>query len=246
MNQILLAEQHSIGRSLLLHLLPGFLIGGSYFALLPIIRGLGYPLILALALAILLVLVPFELGYLLYLGKKKNGCFSLDGIVMHRTPIPLRQYLHWIPGLFLVLGAIFIALRPVDTFLLQTLFAWMPMLESGLTEGCSKGALILTYALVLAFGAFVGPTVEELYFRGYLLPRMGYAGKWAPLLHSFLFALYHIWTPWKFVSRTLGILPLTYAVRWRNLNLAIVVHMLVDLLEMASVFVFIATVSASV
>lgn len=241
MHPTLPAEQHSPAQSLILHLLPGLLIAGGYFALVPTVHGLGYPSIISLMLTILLVLAPFELGYLLYRGKQKNERFSLDGIVLYRTPIPLWQYLLWIPGLFVALGAIFTALKPVDVFLQQTLFAWMPVLESGLTDGYSKGALILTYSMVVVFGAFLGPVVEELYFRGYLLPRMGYAGKWAPLLHSFLFALYHLWTPWMFVTRTFGMLPLAYAVRWRNLNLAIIVHILVNLLDVVTAIVFIAS-----
>ena len=88
-----------------------------------------------------------------------------------------------------------------------------------------------------------GPIVEELYFRGYLLPRMGYAGRWAPLLHSFLFGLYHIWTPWMFLTRTLGMLPLVYAVRWRNLNLAIIVHVLVNMLDVFTAIAFITQMS---
>jgi membrane protease YdiL (CAAX protease family) len=237
-------EQHSIGTSILLHLLPGLLIGGGYFALLPMIRGLGYPSAMALMLAILLILLPLELGYLLYLGKKKSGRFSLDGIVMYRVPIPTWEYFLWVPGLFLLLGLIFTALKPVDVFLQQNLFAWIPIIESGLTDGFSKEALVLTYAMVAIFGALVGPVVEELYFRGYLLPRMGYAGKWAPLLHSFLFGLYHIWTPWMFLTRTIGMLPLAYAVRWRNLNLAIIVHIFVNALDVVAAVSFIAGLSS--
>ena len=72
---------------------------------------------------------------------------------------------------------------------------------------------------------------------------MGYAGKWAPLLHSFLFGLYHIWTPWMFLTRTLGMLPLTYAVRWRNLYLSIIVHILVNTLDVIAAVVFIVGIS---
>jgi len=33
--------------------------------------------------------------------------------------------------------------------------------------------------MLTLFGAVIGTVVEELYFRGHLLPRMSYAGKWA-------------------------------------------------------------------
>jgi membrane protease YdiL (CAAX protease family) len=224
-------EQHSVGKSLLLHLLPGLLIGLAYFALRPLFYQWGYPSIMALMSAVVLILVPVELGYLFYQGKQKHGQFSLQGIVCYRTPIPVWQYFIWVPILFILVGIIFTLLKPVDNFLQNTLFAWIPTMESGLEGGFSKNALIVTYVMVAVFGAIVGPTVEEFYFRGYLLPRMQYAGKWAPLLHSFLFAVYHVFTPWMIITRTVGMLPLVYAVQRRNLYISIIVHILVNFID---------------
>ena len=96
---------------------------------------------------------------------------------------------------------------------------------------------------ISVFGVVIAPTVEEFYFRGYLLPRMGYAGKWAPLLHTFLFGIYHVWTPWMFLTRTLGMLPLAYAVRWRNLNIGIITHILVNALDVITAISFIIGMS---
>jgi membrane protease YdiL (CAAX protease family) len=236
-------EQHSFGRSMVLHLLPGFLIGAVYFALTPILRSFGYPSITALMCSLILGLVPFELGFLLHAAKRKNGNFSLNGVVLYRTPIPTWQYFVWVPILFVVLGIIFTLMKPLDAFLQGGLFAWVPPLESGLESRYSQSALTITYGMVAVFGAVLAPLVEELYFRGYLLPRMGYAGKWAPLLHSFLFGLYHIWTPWMFITRTVGMLPIVYAVQRRNLNIAIIVHVLVNIVDVVSGVVFIIGLS---
>jgi uncharacterized protein len=231
MQQDLIQEQHSAGKSVLLHLLPGILIGLVYFAVLPSFHQWGYPSMMALMTAVLLMLVPFELGYLLYQGKQKNGQFSLKGIIAYRTPIPVWQYFIWVPALFVTVGIIFTLFKPVDVFLQNTLFAWMPPMENGLQGGFSKSALIATYGMTAVFGAVLGPVLEEFYFRGYLLPRMKYAGKWAPLLHSFLFALYHVFTPWMLVSRTFGLLPLVYAVQRRNLYVGMIVHVLVNFID---------------
>lgn len=236
-------EQHSVGRSLLMHLGPGVLIGLCYFALSPVFRQWGMPSIAALMSAMALVLVPLELGYLLYEGRKRNGRYSLSGVVLYRTPIPIWQYFVWVLGLFVIVGIIFTLMKPIDTTLQQTLFAWMPMLESGLTAEYSRTALIWTYALVAVFGVVVGPVVEEFYFRGFLLPRMGYAGKWAPALHSLLFAIYHIWTPWQFVTRTLGMIPMVYAAQRRNLYVTTIVHVLVNTLDVVTAVSFIAAMA---
>ncbi|MDA3936117.1 MAG: CPBP family intramembrane metalloprotease [Actinomycetota bacterium] len=183
-------------------------------------------------------------AYPLYIGKKRNWRYSLQGVVLYRTPIPALQYILWFPVLLVIMGVIFTAMKPVDTSLQSTLFSWLPVLESGLTDGYSREVLIRTYMMLAVFGAVVGPTIEELYFRGFLLPRMEYAGKWAPRLHSFLFALYHMWTPWMFVTRTLGIVPLAYAARRRNLNLVITVHILVNLVDVIAGVVFILGMGA--
>ena len=240
MNSSPFIEQHTFGKSLLLHLLPGFLIGFCYFALIPVLRQQGYPSIMALMCAVPLILLPFELGWLLYEGKRKNGHISLQSVVLYRIPIPIWQYLLWVPVLFVLLGLIFTLMKPVDILLRENIFAWLPALESGLQAGYSRTVLIVTWSMVAVFGVLAGPIVEEMYFRGYLLPRMNYAGRWAPLLHSFLFGLYHIWTPWMFLTRTMGMLPLAYAVRWRNLNLAIIVHVFINLLDVFTAITFIS------
>ena len=231
MNEALIEDQHSSGKSLLLHLFPGFLTGLCYFALLPFFHKIGYPSIMALMAVVLFMLIPFELGYLYYQGHQKNGQFSLDGIVHFRVPIPVWQYFIWVPILFVFVGIVFTLFKPIDYILQNNLFGWMPPMENGLQGGFSKRALITTYGMVAIFGAVIGPTVEEYYFRGYLLPRMKFAGKWAPLLHSFLFALYHVFTPWMIVTRTIGMLPLIYAVKKRNLYVSIIVHILLNLVD---------------
>ena len=83
----------------------------------------------------------------------------------------------------------------------------------------------------------VGPIVEELYFRGYLLPRM--KGKFGPLVHSFLFAAYHIFTPWMIITRTIGLLPLIYVVKRKNIYVGIIVHILLNSIDVVTGIIFI-------
>jgi membrane protease YdiL (CAAX protease family) len=82
--------------------------------------------------------------------------------------------------------------------------------------------------LSLALNVVV-PWVEELYFRGYLLPRMGALGRWAPLVNTALFSLYHAWLPWEFFSRVVALLSAIYVVWWkRDLRVSIWVHVLLN------------------
>jgi membrane protease YdiL (CAAX protease family) len=93
-----------------------------------------------------------------------------------------------------------------------------------------------------ALNAVIGPVVEELYFRGWLLPRMSQLGRWAPLVNVVLFSLYHLWSPWQFLSRIAGVLPFTYAVWWkRNVLLGVVVHVALNTISVITVVAIVAS-----
>lgn len=231
-------EKHTITQSIILHLLPGILMGGFYFLVRSPLRALGFPSLFALMSAIIFVLLPVELGYLLNKGKEKTGRFTLEGVISYRTSISFRQYLLWMPVVFVAVGIIFAVLKPTESILRESVFFWVPALDGGLDGSYSKTALIITYGTMMIFGVIVGPLVEELYFRGYLLPRV--PGKYAALSHSILFAAYHTFTPWMLITRSIGLLPLVWAVKRKSIYIGIAVHILVNLIDVIMGFVFIA------
>jgi len=234
-------EPHTMAQSIWLHLFPGILIGGFYFLVRQPVQEFGYPSIFALMLALVFVLVPVELGFLLNKGKQKTGRYTLEGIISYRGSIPWWQYIVWVLIVLVMIGVLFTVLKPLDHILLEKLYFWVPTLESGLDGNFSKTALLVTYITMLVFGVIVGPLVEELYFRGYLLARM--PGNYGVLMHSFLFGLYHVWTPWMFLTRTVAILPLVYAVKKKNIYIGILVHVLVNLMDAVAGFAFIASMA---
>ncbi len=229
-------EKHTIVQSIILHLFPGILVGVFYFLIRQPVQNFGYPSSFALILAII-VLVPVELGYLLLKGKQATGRYTLDGLISYRTPIPWWQSILGILIVLVLMAAIFTVSKPVDNILIEKLFFWMPTLDSGLDGSYSKTALIVTYSIFSIFGVIVVPTVEELYFRGYLLPRIPV--KHSELFHSFLFAAYHVWTPWMFITRTIAMLPLIIAVKKKNIYIGIVAHILLNSVDVIVGFAFI-------
>jgi uncharacterized protein len=234
-------EKNSTIKSVMLHLLPGILVGCFYFLARQPVANMGYPSFFALLLAFAFVLIPVELGYLLYQGKKKTGRFTLQGIISYRNSIPRWQYFVWTIIIFVVIGAIFTLLKPVDAFLQERLFFWMPDLNYGLDGNYSRIILIITYSMSLIFNVFLAPLVEELYFRGYLLPRM--KGRFATLFHSFLFAAIHVFTPWMIITRTLGLLPLVFGVKTKNIYIGIIVHILSNSVGFITGIIFISKMS---
>jgi len=220
---------HSTQRTLTLHLLPGALITAFYFLAAPLVMRAGYPSIMALLLAILLILIPFELGYLLYEGKRTTGRFSLHNVVLYRDPIPFWNYLLFVPLLLAWMLAVFALLAPVDNYLAQTFFSWLPAWSLPATSLATisqypQGVLVVTFLAELAL-SIAGPLVEELYFRGYLLPRIPASRTWAPLINVLLFSLYHFFSPWQNLSRIIAILPFVYVVAWkRNIYIGMITH----------------------
>ena len=227
-------EQHSIIKSVFLHLLPGLLITLFFLVVLPMSIVRGGTSYLAILLAILFVLIPFELGYLFYQGKKRNGRFSLKGIILYREKISVGEYLLIIPVLYLFIVIISLLLSPVRTFIIDTFFSWVPgwvFLEDFLEDlaAYSRSSLILTLFLGLLLSGFGASIVEELYFRGYLLPRISRFKMLAPLMNVALFSLYHFFSPWQYPVIFLAFLPIVYVVYLKkNIYLGIIVHCLLN------------------
>ncbi|CAA9435900.1 hypothetical protein AVDCRST_MAG82-2462 [uncultured Rubrobacteraceae bacterium] len=201
-------EQHSLARTVVLHLLPGVLMVAFYVLAAPLVRSLGFPSLMAIYLAILFVLIPFELGYLFYRARR-NGS-SLGSVVLYREPVPRAQFVALVLGL-LAWSAIFYVLLypPLDAFFIENVFFWLPE-ELFLAEDFARytaAALVITWVLGFVVNGIAGPMVEEAYFRGYLLPRISRFGVWAPLLNTVLFSIYHFFTPWQIVGRILALLP---------------------------------------
>jgi membrane protease YdiL (CAAX protease family) len=166
--------QQSLWRSIILHLLPGALTTILFVIAAPALNSLGYPSNFAFLLLGLFVLVPFELGFLFYQGKKRNGALSLKGIVLYREPMPVREYVLLATALLLYANFILVVVYPpIAQMLVKTLFFWLPdwyFLSSSLEY--TKSVLLMTALIGLFVNGFVAPITEELYFRGYLLPRI--------------------------------------------------------------------------
>jgi membrane protease YdiL (CAAX protease family) len=225
-------EQHSLAKSILLHLLPGVLILVFFIITAPLVERMRAPSMLAFLLAITFVLIPFQLGYLLYEGKKRNGKLSLQGIVLYREPMRVWQYVALgLPCLIWLFVIPFVVFPSIDNYLIERFFSWLPdqfFFMAQFTENLdqySLSSMLLVGILQLVVGAVPGPLVEELYYRGYLLPRISRLGKWAPLINTVLFSLYHFTSLWQNPSRIIAFLPMVYAVWWKkNVYLGIIVH----------------------
>ena len=230
------SQQHSLGGSIALHLIPGLLTALTAYGLGTWFHSRGLPVMLAFYAATLLVLFPLLIGIPLVIEKKRTGRINLREILRFRESLPTWQTVLIVLGIVLWSGLVFlIAASPLAEPLREAVFTRLPAwydLGYYLTEGAySREAVVATWALGILFATFLGPVLEELYFRGYLLPRLPLPGIWAPLAGVLLFALYHFWSPWLVLVRIVALLPLVLAVWWKkNLWIGVYSHILVNLL----------------
>ncbi|MGA9192796.1 MAG: CPBP family intramembrane glutamic endopeptidase [Anaerolineales bacterium] len=215
-------ESNALPQLIMWHLLPGLAGTAAYVVLAPISITFGYPGVLALLLSALLVIMPIEVGMLIRRARQGSRSLSFDGAVRFREHLPKWQLVAL--SLALVIWGLLASglTAPLDLFLLDRWFAWLPdwfaLFDARQLAPFSRSALLVTFWVGLAVNGVILPVVEEFYFRGYLLPHMNRLGRWAPLVNTSLFSLYHFWSPWQLFSRIIWLFPWVYAT-WAKRNL---------------------------
>ena len=136
----------------------------------------------------------------------------------------------WVPAILVPTAIIFMGLEPV-THRLETLVGGSVFSKYQTPEVSDVAGIVLLANIALT-GILV-PITEELYFRGYLLPRMPTQfGRLGPAVHSLLFSIYHFHAPWMIPVRTLGILPLIYTtIHTHSVRPGMIAHCLVNLVD---------------
>lgn len=238
-------KQHSVLKSISLHLLPGVFVLVSIFIFsTPVYTSLlGFDdrlePIVGYLFGILVGLIPIQMGILLIEGKNETGKFTIKEIIRFTDKSQLKDYLLYVPVLILIFLIFFVVLAPIiQPYFVRTFFYWWPerynfqlILQDPSSVAGYEGIKILAI-LYLLLSCILGPLVEELYFRGYLLPRMdAYSGKWAPFLNTVLFSIYHFFSPWENLIRIIASYPMIYLVwKKRNIRFSIFVHIFVNTL----------------
>jgi uncharacterized protein len=216
--------QYSIPAAVALHLLPGAVQVAVFALLAPAVMRAGLPSGFAFIFVNIFIGIPLMLGFLLYRGRKLTGRATLRGVVKNLEPMPVRQYLLFF---FLLFGFAFVVLfltSPVNSYLEESVFAWMPAYfhtSRAMSGGeATKNVLLVMLLLQLATDGFALPVVEEIYYRGHLMPAVSYLGAAAPVFSAFFFALNHFWQPYNYLLIFLIVLAQAF-VAWRKQNIYI-------------------------
>ncbi|MCP4578888.1 MAG: CPBP family intramembrane metalloprotease [Deltaproteobacteria bacterium] len=167
----------------------------------------------------------FELGFILYLGKKLTGRLTFKKAVLYREPIPWWWYPLGFVIFFLLAFGIMTLLTPVGNFLRETIFAGMATSTTPIDASLYSRTVLVVMAVGILIIKPLAAVAEELYFRGTLLPRMEHLGMWAPVLSAFFWAGTHIGQLGDIPGLALGFLPMIiFTMRKKNVYMITLIH----------------------
>jgi membrane protease YdiL (CAAX protease family) len=227
---------------IVLHLVPGIIFAVFFWVLSWVLIRRGLTAYLALLITIPACLAPIEIGVMLLWSVRFTGTRSLSEAIRYRRKGTVVEYVVLPLPLFLCWGVLAIALGPVALYIEAHLPAWLPVwatqgaLINGLTS-CPPVQRNITLVLAVLFSGFVAPVVEELYFRGFLLPRMEHWGWAAPVVNALLFAVYHFYFLGNVPIYFVVFVPISYVVMVKkNWRIGAVVHSMSNLWSVFTLF----------
>jgi membrane protease YdiL (CAAX protease family) len=209
--------------ALLLHLGPGVLVMAGYLAMLPLARALDLPASLALTAAVALIGVPLELGFLLRARRRRPV-----GAVAFRHRLPPGRLAALTGSVLVAAAGLYLWLQPVSSALERDVFGWLPPAWFvGGEASVSRSALLAALLVSLVVDGLVSPVVQQLYFRGHLMPRLPVAAApagWllAPVTSAALIAAQHLWQP-QLVVFIFAVQVLLGVLVWRTRCLAVAI-----------------------
>lgn len=230
-------EIRNTGKLILLHLFPGIVLSIIYILFSQVRLFEGFPRVVVLGISAMFSIVPIELGYLLYAAKKETGTYDIGKIIGFKGKLKAKEFIIY-TLLLIIIGVIaLVALNPLSNFMLETVFGWIPGWYNFVQDMSefSRGYIIMATLVSFFILTLIVPITEELYFRGFLLNRMKWMGKYCVLLHVFLYATYHFYQPWMIIARVASMMPLYYFVYKKDsLKLGIVVHSIGNFTDVVS------------
>ena len=223
-------KQFNVLQIILYHLLPGVPVLLAAVVFTNPVWGFGLPIFLSLMISFCLCLIPSQ-WLILVITARREGKKTRD-IIGYSSKMPLSKTLLWsLPGI--VLAAVIFTVGIDIENPLWRVFLWVPEWFRVNRPAPDMGNYVaLTLALNFLIRGLLVPFIEEIYFRGFLLPRMNRLGKSAPIASAALFSVNHLFAPWENVTRMLAVLPFVY-ITWhkKNVRISLISHCTVNTLS---------------
>ena len=225
-------------RALAVNFAPGVVTVALTLLLAPLAETVGLPSTVGYTIGIGLVTV-LEIWFLRRVAFRATGFRGLRGAVQltrhlskWRVAVYSLGFVAMTAGLAGVLSPVSDALSDATSWLPANL---SPELVSGDVATYGRVAVVLALVANWLLDAVVNPVVEEMYWKGNLMPRLPVRAALQPLVIGVLFAGEHFWEPADFVLVALAQIAISWhAWRSRSLDVAITTHILVNTLVTAT------------
>lgn len=221
-------------RAMVINFLPGVFTFATVVALRPLVESVGLPDAAAYTVAIALV-TPMELAYLHLASRGASGQTRSIRSALSLLPTkPALSDLYVILACVAATACLAGLLDPLSTMAQQWadgLFPHAPRFELTDDDVAHYGRGVIAAVLLanLAIDALVNPFVEELYWKGHLLPRLPITGLARPLVAGSLFSLEHFWQPSDFLLVAVVQSTLCWiAIKRHSLTIPLGVHWIVN------------------
>lgn len=226
-------KKHTAIQTILFHLLPGIIQLSIFILLIPLTLQWGFASDFADNLVNIVAIFPIQIGVLLFVAKKTTGTYKITKLIPYTEQSKITEYILFI----VIIGAWALSvgalLSPLEDGLRDSLFSFIPdsiAMRNIDTSLLPKNKLFLSACLGILANGIIAPVTEELYFRGFLLPKIKLSPNMAVVISAVLFSLYHFFSPWYFLSRVLMTLPIYYWVMKRkNIRFSIIAHIIANL-----------------
>lgn len=217
-----------------------FVLTGLYNVLY-LITGIMMPQLPSLLIFCILggmFLLPIEWFLILRQSKKDYGKYSLKAALIGQEKLPVLKVLFYGLVLFGIAGFFSITIQPLENLLLsvfrEKLLSLLPMgfdwNNIEYIKSFPEDIILVTCVVYFLFNVLIGPVTEEFFFRGYLTAYNSKFGKWAPVIITIIFSLYHLWLPFHNIFRILIFLPMAYiSYRKKNLYISMAAHIFCNL-----------------
>ena len=243
-NKIDISKDLSTTKLLLLIFVPTSIITLSYIILGLILKDIIPSLLLFFVLG-MLILFPIQIMVVLLASKKEYGSYSFKRAFQDHQKLQWWKIILYAAFLWGFAGIMSVTIAPLEEMLFAPItnrfshiipayFDWSNIEYLG---QYSKNILLLTSGVYFILNGFVGPIVEEIFFRGYLTSKAKRFGIYTPFIITVLFSLYHFWLPFNNLFRIIVFYPAFY-VAWKkkNIYIAIVFHCLCNLISAIGFF----------
>ena len=185
----------------------------------------------------------FEMVVVLYANKKEYGSYGVQiAFIENEKTVWWKTFFYGFL-LFSFAGLMTVTIAPLENTPMAEAFqkinsilpAYFDWNNFELMKQYSKGTLLFTSVLYIITNVFIGPIIEEIYFRGYLTSRLKDFGIAAPILITIVFSLYHWWLPFNNVFRICAFtVAAVIAYRKKNIYITMVFHCLCNLFSSIS------------